>query len=339
MVVSSFSIGVLAIPVFDLGFVDALLTILFFNILGVLPVCYFSTFGPVFGMRQIILSRFWFGYYGVKLIAVFNSLACLGWSAANTIVGAQLLHAVNPAVPGWAGIIIIGAATFFITCFGYKIVHYYEMISWGPCFIIFLIVLGEFAKSGEFSNIPMGVGRSEAASVLSFAASVFGFATGWTSYAADYTCYQPRNANRLRIFLWVFAGLMFPLCFCEMLGLALATATVNNPDYAAAYSDGSVGGLLAQVLVPPLGGFGKFCLVILSLSIIGNNCPNIYSLCFSLQLLSHYAQLVPRFMWTLIGTVIYCAVAIPGYSHFESVLENFMLIIVCDHLESWVTFD
>src|SRR5262249_48376251 len=89
-----------------------------------------------------------------------------------------------------------------------------------------------------------------------------------------------------------------------------------------------VGGLLAQVLFPPLGNFGKFCLVILALSIVGNNCPNIYSLTFSLQILTHYAQYIPRFLWTFIGTIIYVAVAIPGYAHFESVLENFMLIIV-----------
>ncbi len=67
MVVSSFAIGALAVPVFALGFVDALLTIFFINMLGVVPVCFFSTFGPKFGMRQMILSRFFFGYYGVKL--------------------------------------------------------------------------------------------------------------------------------------------------------------------------------------------------------------------------------------------------------------------------------
>lgn len=67
MVVSSFAIGALAHPVFGLGFVDGLLTIFFINILGILPVCFFSTFGPRFGMRQMILSRFYFGYYGVKV--------------------------------------------------------------------------------------------------------------------------------------------------------------------------------------------------------------------------------------------------------------------------------
>jgi cytosine/uracil/thiamine/allantoin permease len=67
MVVSSFAIGALATPVFGLGFVDTILTIFFVNLLGILPVCFFSTFGPVFGFRQMVLSRYFFGFYGVKL--------------------------------------------------------------------------------------------------------------------------------------------------------------------------------------------------------------------------------------------------------------------------------
>jgi NCS1 nucleoside transporter family len=245
----------------------------------------------------------------------------------NVIVGAQLFNAVNPKMPGWAGILVIAAATFLVTLFGYKIVHTYERYSWIPCFIIFLIVLGEFARSGEFYNIPMGVGKSEAGSVLSFAASVFGFATGWTSYAADYTVYQPVSSSRKSVFLWTFAGLIFPLLFTEMLGAAVASAMVNNETYFNNYEASGIGGLLASVLFPPLGRFGEFCLVILALSIIANNCPNIYSISLSLQLLARVSQRVPRFIWTFFGTILYCAIAIPGYSHFEDILENFMLLI------------
>lgn len=239
-----------------------------------------------------------------------------------------MLNAVNNSVPGYAGIIIIAAATFFVTLFGYKVVHAYEYWSWIPCFIIFLIVLGEFDHSGKFSNLPMGVGQSEAGSILSFAASVFGFGTGWTSYAADYTVYQPANSSRVKVFAWTFAGLIFPLCFTEMLGLAVATASVDTPEYLAGYKESGVGGLLAAVLFPPFGRFGQFCLVVLALSIIANNCPNIYSVTFSLQVMGRWTQNIPRFIWTFIGTLVYCAIAIPGYSHFESVLENFMLLIV-----------
>jgi hypothetical protein len=80
MAVSSFAIGALATPVFFLGFMDSILAILFFNLLGILPVAFFSTFGPVFGLRQMVLSRFFFGYYGVKISArlvQFRSLSCI----------------------------------------------------------------------------------------------------------------------------------------------------------------------------------------------------------------------------------------------------------------------
>lgn len=66
MVVSSFAIGVLGKSLFYLGFVDAILVCLFFNLLGVLTVCFFSCFGPAFGLRQMVLSRFWFGWFPVK---------------------------------------------------------------------------------------------------------------------------------------------------------------------------------------------------------------------------------------------------------------------------------
>lgn len=252
----------------------------------------------------------------------------MGWSAVNVIVGAQFFHAVNGNVPGWAGILVIAVATLIICTFGYRIVHLYEKWSWVPMFIIFLIVLGTFAHSGEFNSLlPLESGPAEAGGVLSFAASVFGFATGWTSYAADYTVYQPVGRPRRSIFLWTFAGLFVSLCFTELLGAAVATAMATNDAYLEAYNDAHIGGLLAQVLVPTLGRFGEFCVVLLGLSIIGNNCPNIYSVSLSLQVLSEHTQRVPRFVWTLVGTAVYVAVAIPGYANFEDALESFMLVI------------
>ncbi|CAK7198844.1 Purine-cytosine permease fcy21 [Sporothrix eucalyptigena] len=328
MVVSSFAIGALAQPIFYLGFVDTALTIILINALAITPVCFFSTFGPRFGLRQMVLSRFFFGYHVVKIIALFNVIACVGWSAANVIVGAQLFNAVNNNMPGWAGIIVIAISTLIVCFFGYRIVHAYERWSWIPCLIIFCIVAGEFGRTGKFNSLlPLEVGKAEAGAVLSFAASVFGFGTGWCSYAADYTVYQPVDRSKRSVFWWTFAGLYFPLLFTELLGAAVMTAAANDADFADAYYDGGIGGLMAMVLVPPLGRFGQFCLVILALSIIANNCPNIYSVSLSLQVMHKETQRVPRFVWVLIGTGVYIAIAIPGYNHFASWLENFMTII------------
>lgn len=67
MVVTSFAIGVLGQSIFFLSFVDAILVVLFFNFLGIMTVCFFSIFGAEFGLRQMVVSRFWFGWWGVKL--------------------------------------------------------------------------------------------------------------------------------------------------------------------------------------------------------------------------------------------------------------------------------
>jgi purine-cytosine permease-like protein len=342
MTVSSFALGALSGPVFGLAFVDSFLTILFINALGVLPVAFYSTLGARFGLRQMVLSRYWFGYHAVKicmflwqkidmkltgsLVAIINSLAAVGWSAVNSIVGAQLFHAVNPRVPGWAGIIIIAAGTGIVTLFGYRVVHLYQKWSWVPGFIVFLIVLGEFAHSGQFQSLALQTGSAEVGSVLSFAAALFGNSTGWSTYAADYTVYM--RSSPMKIFVWTYVGLFFPLVFTQSLGAAVVTATTHNAQYMTDYYDSGVGGLLGAVLFPPLGGFGRFCVVLLALGIIANNCPNQYSIALNLQMLSKGAQRVPRFLWTTLSVVVFAAVAIPGYSSFESVLKNFMLIMV-----------
>ncbi|CAI7595374.1 hypothetical protein N7533_003781 [Penicillium manginii] len=330
MVVPSFTIGVLGQPLFNLGFIDSALIIIFFNFISVLTVCFFSIFGATFGLRQMVLSRFWFGWWGVKLIALFNVLACLGWAAANIIVGAQLINAVNPDVPGYAGILIIAFCTLAVVFFGYKVVHAYEYWSWIPTFIVFLVVLGVFAHSGDFVNIPMRTGKIELGAVLSYGSTVFGFGTGYTSFAADYTVYQPSDRSRRKVFLATWLGIFPTLLFTELLGAALVTAiTLNGGDnpYNAGYQDNGVGGLLGALLFPRVGGFGKFCVIILALSIVANNCPNIYSVSLTLMVMGRWTRHVPRFVWTIIATAIYIAIAIPGYSHFEAVLENFMHFI------------
>lgn len=91
------------------------------------------------GLHWLVFSehhRWW--YVFIRLMFTFTHFTSL----------AQLLNAVNNDLPGFGGVLIIAIATFIVTLFGYKIVHAYEFWSWIPCFIVFLIVLGEFAHSG-----------------------------------------------------------------------------------------------------------------------------------------------------------------------------------------------
>ena len=56
MTISTFALGTLAIDIYHLGLRDAILTIIFFNLLSTAPVAYFSIFGARTGLRQVVFS-------------------------------------------------------------------------------------------------------------------------------------------------------------------------------------------------------------------------------------------------------------------------------------------
>lgn len=151
---------------------------------------FFVTFGPRYGMRQMIISRFSFGILGGILAAVVNVLVCLGWSVINSILAAQLLTSVSDGkLPTWAGIVILSVFTVVIAMFGYRIVHHYERFSWIPMWIIFFIILGEASHYMTVTPI-QATGATEAGNFLSFAASIVGYNPGWVTCAADYSVNQ-----------------------------------------------------------------------------------------------------------------------------------------------------
>lgn len=135
--VSTFALGTLGSSIWQMGFKDAALTILFFNLFPTIVVAYFSTWGPETGLRQLALSRFGFGYFTVLLPTILNCIACIGWSTINSLAGAFCLQAVSmdsslPTIPIAAAIVVIAVSTLAVSFMGYRVVHLYEKYSWYP---------------------------------------------------------------------------------------------------------------------------------------------------------------------------------------------------------------
>ena len=212
-------------------------------------------------------------------MALFNVAACIGWSAVNVIVGAQLITALSDGhVPAWAGILLIAALTTVVSLYGYAYVHRYERVAWIPMAAIFADP-GVRRRAARPSPEDARVQRGRMASFISFGGAIYGFATGWSSYAADYNVNQPEETPPARVFWLTFLGVTIPCVLLEILGLALSTA----------FKGDAAGDLLAAAL-HPLGGFGSFLLVLLALSIVANNIPNDYSLGLSMQVLGRAFQ-------------------------------------------------
>ncbi|ORX41128.1 cytosine-purine permease [Kockovaella imperatae] len=325
-VLPTFGIGILGPLLFYMGLGDSMLTILFFNLVTACIPAYMSTFGPALGLRQMTSSRFSWGFYGAKFVALLNCIACVGWSIINTIAGAQTLEAVAEyKISAAAGVVIIALVTLVLGLFGYKLVHRFERFAWIPSLVSFLVLLGVSAK--HLVNVPMPVGRAEAASVLSFGGVIFGFAVGWSSLSSDYNVYMPAESNKWKVFMWTYIGLIFPLVLVQWLGAAVGAAAMVNTDWMAAYTANELGGLLHAVLVPAIGGGGKFFMVILVLSVVANNIINVYSYGLSLSVISIYLAAVPRLVWPCVITAIYIPLAIVGANHFAATLEDFMNVL------------
>ena len=63
----------------------------------------------------------------------------------------------------------------------------------------------------------------------------------------------------------------------HILGAAFAIAAIGVPSYAAGFDNGNnIGGLTAAIF-EPLGGFGKFLLVLMALSVPAACAPTMYT--------------------------------------------------------------
>src|SRR6266487_2678889 len=322
LVISTIALGAIANLAFGLGFWDGLAVIIIFNAIGVLPVAFFSTLGPKLGLRQMTITRFSFGWIGGIIMALFNVAACIGWSTVNVIIGGQLVNSLYSAVPVWLGILVIAILTTVVSIYGYRYVHRYERWAWIPMAIIFAIMF--FVGAPHFSFIASSntTAAAEIAGILSFRGAVFGFATGWSSYAADYNVNQPEETPASRVFWLTFLGVFIPCVLLETLGMAFTTYS----PWAKTFANGLVGDLLAAV-VKPLGGFGTLILALLALSVVANNIPNDYSLGLSVQVFGRPFQRVKRYVWTLIGAVLYVLIALPASANFAHTLTDYLLII------------
>ncbi|KAI0652315.1 cytosine-purine permease [Trametes meyenii] len=327
-------VGTLAQEYYTLTLPHTIATILCFGAVGAVATAFVSTLGPRTGLRTIAITRFSSGYVGGTIYSILNILTQLGFSVTAVILGGQTLASVNPGtLPLVVGIIIIGLLSL-IPCFvGYRVVHYYERYAWIVVFVIIMFLWGLGGHAGFDINAQRSredAGRALSADVLSFGGIIFSTFSGWAPIAADYNCRLPANTSTTKIFLLTFFGLYIPICFVEILGATLMTIT--DPAYTQAYEDGSTGGLVAQVL-SPWGGFGKFLLLLLGLSVVANNIPNTYSAGLSMQTLGRPFAAVPRFVWTFLAFVIYTVAAVAGREHFSEILSNFLSI-----LSYWTAF-
>jgi purine-cytosine permease-like protein len=79
---------------------------------------------------------------------------------------------------------------------------------------------------------------------------------------------MPENTNKFKLSLSIWGGSFISLALPEILGAAYMTTLAADENFANAFDNAGYGGIMGEALFP-LGGFGKFLLVIMAISVVG----------------------------------------------------------------------
>ncbi len=321
-------VGVLGIAVFGGSFLSVALGILIGTALGSTTHAVLSSWGPKFGVPQMVQSRAAFGFLGNILPAGVNVLtANVGWFIVNSVSGAFALTALSGgALPFVATFTIIVLAQVLVAFFGHNLVHAFERFAFVPLAIVFaLATIFTFTNAhfgtGFNPKAPLAFGGDFGAFMLT-AGTALGYAVGWNPYASDYTRYQRPDVNRTMVGFWAGFGVFLSCIVLELMGAALATVagTVWGPNDIPT----------AQMVHAMPGAVYYATLIAIALGAVSANVINIYSgsmsfLTLGINIPSHIRRAIVAVAAGVLGLVIgfaFQANVGPGSKY-----ESFLLVI------------
>lgn len=328
---SSMSSYLLGPLVFDLTFKQSMASGLISMIIGCIIAAYCSTMGPQSGCRQMVTARYLFGWWMVKLVALASITGVLGWSVVNSVVGGEMLAAIsNDKIPISIGIIIVSILSFIVAVFGIKQVLRVETLISVPVILTFMLLYISSSDKihyiYDFDNSSILNHQTLKGNWLTFFSLCYSITSTWGSIASDYSILFPEDTPKALVFCLTFFGTAIPTLFVGILGIILSSIATSYKPWLDEYDSHGMGGLLWMGF-ERWKGFGKFCVVILILSLVSNNIINTYSGAFSIQLSSLWAARIPRWFWCIVNAGICLVCSLVGRNHFSTILGNFLPMI------------
>jgi purine-cytosine permease-like protein len=135
--------------------------------------------------------------------------------------------------------------------------------AWIPQLLVLFILFGSAGPKFNPSLQSTGSTIAIAANCLSFFSLSLSVPVSWAGAASDFYVYYPERTPKWKSFLMTLAGLTFSFTIVNLLGVGLASGIDTQPNWGAAYDVSS--GALILAGYDGLGGFGKFCGVVIAL--------------------------------------------------------------------------
>lgn len=315
-------------PAFGLPLGESIAAIVVGTFLGALCPAFCGTLGPKLGLRAIGTTRYSFGWWGAKLCACLSVIVAGGFGVVNIVITGQLLSAVSDyKMTVSVGCVIVTVVSYLVCIFGFRWVHTFLKYSWILSFILLLVLVGQAAPHADVDLPGFTSGVAHAGAWLSMFSIAISSTAGWASFAADYYCNYPASTPTWKVFALTTFGATLPIMFATIVGAVIANAAILgevDPWYTT-YGTYGLGGLIRETYHPL--GWSKFCMVMLTFSVLGNNVLIFYSSGLAAQFLGDYFHAVPRFIWSFICAVVLLVLSIAGKASLSTIISNFVSML------------
>jgi nucleobase:cation symporter-1, NCS1 family len=311
--IATWMVGVFVVAFFGADLRSAAIGIVAGNLVGFAILGVLATYGPKYGVPQMLASRLAFGKIGNVAPSALSFLAGVGWFAINTIFGAYALQTIAHISYGLA-LTMMFALQIAIAVYGYNMIHVFERVST-------VALAAGFVLLGA-ATLPHASWAGSSAPLAGFsygAALAFAYATGWVPCASDYSRYLPRSTSKTAIWVYSFAGCTLPCIALEILGAA--AVTVAHVDMRVAVPTDAIANVLGA------GVIAKLVLITIVLGTLTANCMNLYS--GALAALVAFDVRLPRAAVAVIVGVLGAALTLGGAHARETaaLYTNFLLLL------------
>jgi nucleobase:cation symporter-1, NCS1 family len=313
--------GGLAVTVFGLPFVWAVVALAVGNFVGGIFMALHAAQGPRLGVPQMVQTRGQFGSIGALLVVGIVIIMYVGFLSSNIVLGGAALVGL---LPGWSdtpGIVLVGVLGVVATIYGYDLIHAYtRVMSYLSGAVLLLAAVWIVYVHG----LPTDFLARNAFSVTGLMGTMSVAALWQISYApyvSDYTRYMPAETGSVPAFWASYwgctLGSLLPMILGAMVGLAAPK-----------------GGGLVHGIVLLTSGIAPLVLIVFSVGIASSNAMNLY--CGALSTLTFGQTLFPS--WspgprarTVVALVLFgfaLAGAILSKDSFLANYEEFILLLL-----------
>jgi purine-cytosine permease-like protein len=266
-------VGVLPVAVFGGGFWPTVMALVLGSAFGAATVAVLSSWGPRFGIAQLVQSRAAFGYHGNRIPATLNAVSAgVGWFAVNTLTAAFALVTLI-GLPCQLILPTVVVVQVTLACCGLAAISRFTRLVAPGLTVVFglvvLVVLGQARPDQEFNASAAGAAGGPVGVFLLTFSIAFGYAISWAPCAMDFARFLPSGSNGRAVAGYVLIGVLLPCLVLEVGGAGLATVAGTAWGPADSPTD-----QLARA-VP--GVLGSLALLGIAVGAVSANVLNCYS--------------------------------------------------------------